>query len=48
VESYLTGADTDVYKAVEELKVGDKVDITCFLYWYNGANPHVIGIEKAE
>lgn len=48
VESYLTGADTDVYKAVEELKVGDKVDITCFLYWYNAANPHVIGIEKAE
>lgn len=41
VESYLTGKDTDVYKAVEALKVGDVVDVECFLYWYNGANPHV-------
>ncbi len=38
VESYLCGKDTDVYKAVEGLKVGDVVDIEGFLYWYNGAN----------
>jgi len=38
VESYLRGQDTDVYKAVEGLKVGDVVDIEGFLYWYNGAN----------
>jgi hypothetical protein len=38
VESYLRGKDTDVYKAVEGLKVGDVVDIEGFLYWYNGAN----------
>lgn len=41
VESYLTGQDTDVYKAVEALKVGDKVDMEGFLYWYEGPNPHI-------
>ena len=40
VESYLCGNDTDVYKAVEGLKVGDTVDMEGFIYWYNGANPH--------
>ena len=38
VESYLCGQDTDVYKAVEGLKVGDVIDLEGFLYWYNGAN----------
>ncbi len=41
VECYLTGASTDVYKAAEALQVGDTVDVEAFLYWYNGANPHV-------
>ncbi len=41
VESYLCGADTDVYKAVEALNVGDKIDCEGFLYWYNGLNPHI-------
>ncbi len=41
VESYLCGKDTEVYKAVEALKVGDKIDIEGFLYWYNGAQPHI-------
>ncbi len=48
VESYLRGSDSEVYKAVEALKVGDKIDITGFLYWYNGANPHVINITVAQ
>ncbi|MBO4411674.1 MAG: hypothetical protein J5794_05760 [Lachnospiraceae bacterium] len=48
VEFYLTGKDTDVYKAVEGLKVGDTVDVTCFMYWYNGPNPHVISVTPAE
>lgn len=48
VEFYLTGQDTDVYKAVENLKVGDVVDIECFLYWYNGANPHVTAVTPAK
>ena len=41
VESYLCGKDTDVYKAVEKLEIGDIVDLEGFLYWYNGVNPHI-------
>ena len=41
VESYLCGAETDVYKAVQGLKVGDTIDVEGFLYWYEGANPHI-------
>lgn len=44
VRSYLTGPDTDVYKAAKELKVGDTIDCEGFLYWYNGANPHITSI----
>ena len=47
VEVYLTGTDTDVYKAVGELKAGDVVDIEGFLYWYEGANPHIISVKSA-
>ena len=47
VEVYLTGTDTDVYKAVGELKAGDVVDIEGFLYWYEGANPHIISVKPA-
>ncbi len=44
VESYLTGADTDVYKAVKGLKIGDKIDMEGFLYWYEGVNPHITSV----
>jgi len=46
VEVYLTGPDTDVYKAVGELAVGDVVDVEGFLYWYEGVNTHITGISK--
>ena len=48
VEFYLCGQDTEVYKAVEALQVGDVIDIEGFLYWYNGANPHTTKITKAN
>ncbi|MCQ2430212.1 MAG: hypothetical protein MJ192_07775 [Clostridia bacterium] len=48
VESYLCGKDTDVYKAVEALKVGDKIDIEGFLYWYEGPQPHVTSVAAAK
>ena len=48
VEFYLTGADTEVYKTVAALQAGDVVDIEAFLYWYEGANPHVIGVTAAQ
>ena len=44
VEFYLRGQDTDVYKAVEALNVGDTIDVEGFLYWYDGANPHVTSV----
>jgi len=47
VESYLCGKDTDVYKAVKELKIGDKIDLEGFLYWYEGAQPHVTSVKAA-
>ncbi len=46
VESYLCDNTTDVYKAVEGLKVGDVIDAEGFLYWYNGVNPHITKITK--
>ena len=44
VESYLCGNDSDVYAAVESLNVGDVIDCEGFLYWYEGANPHITGL----
>lgn len=48
VEFYLCGQDTDVYKAVEGLQIGDVIDCEGFLYWYNGINPHITAVIKAE
>ena len=48
VEVYLTGPDSDVYKAVAELQAGDVVDVEGFLYWYEGVNTHVTSIAKAQ
>ena len=45
VERYLTGPDTDVYKAVGNLKAGDIVDVEGFLYWYEGVNTHITAIK---
>lgn len=48
VESYLCDNTTDVYAAVKNLKVGDKIDMEGFLYWYEGVNPHIISVTAAE
>ncbi len=48
VESYLRGPGTDVYEAVKALEVGQVVNMTGYLYWYEGAQPHVINVEIAE
>ena len=47
VESYLCGSDTDVYKAVEALQIGDVIDMEGFLYWYEGPNPHITAVAAA-
>ena len=44
VESYLCGPDTEIYKAVKDFHIGDVIDLEGFLYWYNGANPHITAV----
>ncbi len=44
VRRYLTAPGSEVYEAVKNLKVGDTVDITGFLYWYEGPQPHISSI----
>ena len=48
IEKYLTGSDTEVYAAVKNLKVGDKIDMEGFLYWYEGVNPHITSVTAAK
>lgn len=48
VESYLCDKDSEVYNAVKNLKVGDKIDMEGFLYWYNGVNPHITSVTAAK
>ena len=47
VESYLCDSTTEVYSAVKNLQVGDKIDMEGFLYWYEGVNPHIISVTPA-
>jgi len=48
VERYLTGPETEVYKAFAQLNTGDVVDVEGFLYYYADAiNPHIISVKKA-
>jgi len=46
VERYLTGPETEVYKAFADLKAGDVVDVTGFIYWYNAVNTHITAVAK--
>ena len=48
IRAYLCNEDTDVYKAVEALKIGDVVDLEGFLYWYEGPNPHITSVTAAK
>ncbi|MBE5867657.1 MAG: hypothetical protein E7293_01655 [Lachnospiraceae bacterium] len=48
VESYLCDKTTPVYAAVKNLKVGDKIDMEGFLYWYQNVNPHITSVTVVE
>lgn len=48
VESYLCDNTTEVYQAVKELSIGDVIDMEGFLYWYEGVNPHITSVTKAN
>ena len=45
IEYYLTNTETEVYQTVATLNEGDIVDVTGFVYWYNGINTHITAIE---
>ena len=48
VESYLCDSSTEVYSAVKNLNIGDKIDMEGFLYWYEGVNPHITSVKAAK
>ena len=48
VENYLTGPDSDLYKAVAALTEGAVVDLEGFLYWYEGPNTHITSVTVVE
>jgi len=41
LEYYLNGSDEEFYNLVSGLEEGATVDVEGFLYWYEGANPHI-------
>lgn len=48
VESYLCDSSTEVYSAVKNLNIGDKIDMEGFLYWYEGVNPHITSVKASN
>lgn len=48
VESYLIAEGTKTYNDVLALKVGQKVNLEGFLYWYNGAQPHITSVKVTK
>ncbi|MBO5711914.1 MAG: hypothetical protein J6R47_03660 [Acholeplasmatales bacterium] len=51
IETYLDydsigGVDykTNLYNTILGLQIGDKVSLQGFMYWWNGANPHIIQV----
>ncbi len=48
IESYLCDNTTEVYEAVENLQIGQTIDMEGFLYWYEGVNPHITAVTVVE
>ena len=48
IESYLCDNTTEVYSTVKNLQIGDVIDMEGFLYWYEGANPHITSVTVVE
>ena len=48
VEYYLCNEETEVYQAVENLQVGDVIDLEGFLYWYEGPNLQATALSVVE
>ena len=47
IESYLCDSTTEVYQAVQNLAIGDVIDMEGYLYWYEGVNPHIVSVTPA-
>lgn len=45
LEYYLNGNDEKLYNKVGNLEAGTVANVKCFLYWYNGMNPHITAVE---
>ena len=48
IEYYLCNETTEAYQAVQNLKVGDVINMEGFLYWYDGVQPHITSVTVAE
>ena len=49
VRKYLCGKDTEVYAAVKNLQVGDKIDLEGYLYWYaDEPQPRITAVSAAQ
>ena len=48
VERYLTDPDSMVYTTVQSLQVGEVINVEGFLYWYEGANPHLTSVTVVD
>ena len=44
IEYYLCNETTAAYQAVQGLNIGDTIDLEGFLYWYEGAQPHITSV----
>ncbi len=47
IESSLYGTDSEIYKAVENLNIGDKLDLEAFLCWNETVLPYVTALTVA-
>ena len=48
IEYYLCNETTEAYQAVQNLNVGDVIDLEGFVYWYDGVQPHITSVTVAE
>lgn len=48
VETDLCGSDSEIYRAVEGLHVGDVIDLEGYLFWYHGPNLHTIALNLRQ
>ena len=48
VESDECGPETDLYKRVQSLEIGELVDLEGFLYWYEGPQPHIYSVRAGS